>query len=635
MPTPPKRRPAARPRRPRRHKVTRRAHRYLIAPRPADRLPAHVSPLEFGALEKHIIEHSAYDYKRTLRPEGVSSLSADDPGAQPVVVARMGREHVEMLRQTRAVIVEPDAPVDYAYPGPPEVPVRDPGLLMAGDSVDLSVTILGPAGEPVAGATVYLEGRMWPYQAVSGPDGRAVITLRGEPGNGLKSLYVNPAADYWSIYVDRPALMVEGENVVTLQLLGAMLPGFPDTETIGWGEHAMRIPELPPTHRGAGTKVAVIDSGATIVHPDLDHIVRGYDVAAKNDTGWDDDQIGHGSHCAGVIAGRENGRGIVGIAPDAEVHVYKIFPGGRFSDVLDALDQCMNAGIDVANMSLGSPQRSEILEARLELAKSMGVACVVATGNNGGPVQHPAASPHVLAVSAIGKLGEYPPDSYHARRVPEDGRTTEEGYFSASFSCYGPEVGVCGPGVAVVSSVPDVRYTAMDGTSMAAPHVTGLAALLLAHHPDFKGRYKTRGAERVERLFEILKQSAQPLDFGDPGRSGAGLPDAVRAFETDAADGSSAPETPAATALQQLAELLRAVGLDPGGASGEVATGQAPTAAVARPVTDGVERLRGLLDAAGLGGEAVPRSSPLGRGAAEPSVQTLDDLKAAMENFSG
>ena len=122
------------------------------------------------------------------------------------------------------------------------------------------------------------------------------------------------------------------------------------------------------------------------------------------------------------------------------------------------------------------------------------MACIVAAGNSAGPVAFPASMRTVLAVAAIGKAGEYPPESYHATQVY--GNITPDGYFSAAFTCFGPEVDVCAPGVAIVSCVPPANYAAWDGTSFAAPYVTGLAALLLAHHPDFRDRYAARDANR-------------------------------------------------------------------------------------------------------------------------------------------
>jgi subtilisin family serine protease len=78
--------------------------------------------------------------------------------------------------------------------------------------------------------------------------------------------------------------------------------------------------------------------------------------------------------------------------------------------------------------------------------------------------------------------------------------------------------------------VPPNNFAAWDGTSMAAPHVTGLAALVLAHHPDFAGPFRARNAQRVQRLFQIIKASARPVNVGDPRRTGFGIPDAPTAL---------------------------------------------------------------------------------------------------------
>jgi hypothetical protein len=102
------------------------------------------------------------------------------------------------------------------------------------------------------------------------------------------------------------------------------------------------------------------------------------------------------------------------------------------------------------------------------------------------------------------------------------------GFFVPAFSCAGPEIDVCAPGVAVISCQSPDGFAACDGTSLAAPHVAALAALVLAHRSEFRREFANRDARRVERLFQILKESAQPL--GDPMRTGAGIPDATRAL---------------------------------------------------------------------------------------------------------
>jgi subtilisin family serine protease len=615
--------------------VSSRPEQFLIAKK-AGPLPQGVQPLDLNVIEEALktSDIPGYKYVKKLTPPGVAgALTAGLSGPQSIIVCEMPREHAEALMQSSGgqLIVERDRAV--ALPQivpivPPNVPIRDPGVIVPQlPPFAVTVTVSGRDGSPVEGANVYLYGSLWPTQGVTDGNGQVQLTLFGETAGTIRGLYVNPKADYWSLWIRRPAFDPNQNNVVHLTPLDQQFPNFPDQQVIGWGIKAMKVDQLPPNFRGQGVKVAVVDSGAATTHEVLAQVKGGLDIVAQppSPQTWNQDIIAHGSHCAGVIAGldKARGRGIRGIAPDAAVYAYKVFPGGRFSDVIDALNRCIEQQIDVVNLSLGSDQRSELLEQKIQEAKQLGVACIVAAGNSGGPVQHPATSPHVLAVAAIGRHGEFPPESYHSTQVftGEGSITSADGYFSAKFTCFGPEIGVCAPGVAILSSVPSNNYAVWDGTSMAAPHVTGLAALVLAHHPDFQGSYRARNAQRVERLFQLLKQSTQPLNLGDPQRTGAGMPDALRAINLARGAATAATVSSDPTELlQRLLGVLQGTAVPQGNGGAAGSTGSA------------VQQLRTAMQQAGLlpGGTAgvTPQTS---MGAAGGAGSAMQQLKAAMQ----
>ncbi|MFL5494337.1 MAG: S8 family serine peptidase [Gemmatimonadales bacterium] len=509
--------------------VTSRRQQYLIASRPAS-LAGSDQSLDLNAVREALERDPEITIKRTLTPTGFGPLATGLPGRRAIIVAEMPRERAEQMGRLSHLVVEPDHPLVLSDPTVPFL--IDPGVLMPhGAGSTLTIRVTGKDEAPVDGANVFLFGNTWPAQAVTDPNGEAQVPFFGESLTAVRGLYVKPRAQYWSRWVSEPELDASRPNVVALTPLDQTFPNFPEQEVTGWGLRAMRFDQLPTNYRGHGVRVAVVDSGLAAGHQDLKGVVKGgHDVIGQNTQTWDRDEIGHGSHCAGILAGLDNGKGIRGIAPDAEVFAIKVYPDGRFSHLIEALDRCIELQIDIVNLSFGSNQRSELLDDKIGEAKELGVACVVAAGSSSGPVQFPASSPHVLAVAAVGRQGEFPAESYHATQVWEGSPDASEEYFSARFTCFGSEIDVCAPGVAILSCVPPNDYAVWDGTSVAAPHVTGLAALVLAHHPDFQGPFKVRNAARVERLFQILRQSARPLNLGDPNRTGAGMPDAINAL---------------------------------------------------------------------------------------------------------
>ncbi|SHN03869.1 Subtilase family protein [Duganella sacchari] len=519
--------------------VGTRKKQFVIASRlPPDGLQTlGFQPLQFDAVEQALRSNSDIEVVDKISLKSTLGALADGMGgAQGVLVARMTEQKAAALHQQAQgrLLVERDQQLNLMDPA-----LRLPGMVTGvnpstagGPVLNAVISVIGKDGAPQANAEVSLFGSMLPASGVTDANGQVSLSLFGETADTVRGLYVKPKADYWSFYQRDPDISSDEPNVVALRALSdwPSLAGFPRQRAYGWGQKAMRLDQLPSKYRGQGIKIGIIDSGAATTHDNLHGIHAGFDIINKkvDPNTWDQDTLGHGTHCAGVIAAADIASGIRGFAPDAEIHACKLFPGGQISQLIEALEYCIDKQIDVVNLSLGGEEVSEALEQQIMRAKRAGVACIVAAGNSAGPVQYPASSPNVLAVAAIGKFDEFPADSYHAQTL--DSNVDAYGYFSAKFSCFGPQVAVCAPGVAITSCVPPNNFAAWDGTSMATPHVTGLAALCLAHHPDFQSpQYKTPGPGRVERLFQIIRASAHRVSLGDQSRIGFGLPDVLAA----------------------------------------------------------------------------------------------------------
>ncbi|NRQ37414.1 S8 family serine peptidase [Nonomuraea sp. NN258] len=541
--------------------VASRPQRYMVAALPQMQLMTMgvtTPPLSPAALLRMLEDDPRVDVRRRLVPSRATLFGTTGTSVPEIVVADMDFEHARTLRQSLPQVrIEQDRPLAYARVTPlPERPVATGFVQPLGNLCTFDFLVRDADGDPFPGVTITITGTLRYAQGITGRDGRASVTLIGEVPEMVQSVLFDPPAGHWNLKLDRPLLELGRDNVIKLRELSETFPDFPRQQIFGWGQRAMSLDRVAPTFRGKGVKIAIIDSGADIKHPDLaGQVTDGIDLVEDTAAGWAVDTVRHGSHCAGVITGADNGLGILGFATEAEVHACKIFPGGWFSDLIDALDYCIDKQIDVVNLSLGTLEGNSFVEDKINEARQTGVACIVAAGNTGGPVNFPGTLPTVLTVAAIGRLDTYHAESSHGSEAMEP--LTDDGFFAAKFSCHGPEIDVCAPGVAILSSVTDRGYAVWDGTSMAAPHVSGLAALVLAHREEFRGEFRSRDARRVDRLFEILKSSCTELDLGDPHRTGAGMPDALRALGTVST--GMAP-TPSADIRQILEQLLAVLG---------------------------------------------------------------------------
>ena len=298
----------------------------------------------------------------------------------------------------------------------------------------------------------------------------------------------------------------------------------------------LRLINLPgawPVTVGAGITVAVLDSGLDATHPDL----AGMSVVAPHNFvdgsagyGTNDvtDVLGHGTHVSGTIAARtDNVTGIAGIAPGVSIMPLKVLQDdgrGSFGDLADAVDYAVVNGADVISMSLGGPLDASVaawLQTVMDNARAAGVVVVSAAGNNGTSTPiYPAALPSVIAVSATDRA--------------DDPATRD---LKASYSNFGPWIDIAAPGTEIASTLPGGRYGSYTGTSMATPHVAGIAALVAAAHPGW-----TPASVEAALL-------GSATDLGSPGRDdffGWGRIDAGTAVASGS--GPAPTPTPAPTA---------------------------------------------------------------------------------------
>ncbi len=378
-----------------------------------------------------------------------------------------------------------------------------------------------------------IQGEVWKDQIVvdlvDGTSDEDIESLRQEIGIDLK--YNSKHSQAFGIMIATVPPSVRGAILKALQaspLVEAAEPNWinqaleapNDPEyTKQWHLHTIGIEDAWEVTKGKGAIVAVIDTGVASENTSQGIRIRDF-KQTRFTPGYDfldDDDIaqelgGHGSHVASTIAeSTDNGVLGAGVAPEATIMPMRVLSklGGSNSDIADAIRLAADRGAHVINMSLGGSPYSKILHLAVQYAHDQDVAVICAAGNSGKEgVEYPARYPEAIAVSATGPRGELAP-----------------------YSTWGAELDIAGPGGDLSQPNGGVfqntfmagedQWVGLQGTSMASPHVAGVAALLVS-----------QGIRDPEEIRRRLKESALPK--GDPLRYGAGKLDATSAIRNAA-----------------------------------------------------------------------------------------------------
>jgi thermitase len=300
--------------------------------------------------------------------------------------------------------------------------------------------------------------------------GAHVVKTTGDPAAVAAALNATPGVEYAE--VDKPMqLLATPTDPRFPELYGiddtGQTGGTPDADIDapeGWDLAGMGA--FPAT---GGVKVGIVDTGIAQTHEDLagKTVDCGQSTGGVVSTGACLDDNGHGTHVAGTITGNaNNGRGVTGVAFNSPLSICKALSGplgqGTTSDVASCITWVTDRGAKVISMSLGGGAATTLQNA-VRYAASHDVLVVAAAGNDGNStLEYPAAYAEVVSVAAT------------------DARDSR-----ASFSNTNADVEVAAPGVNVLSSYNDGGYRVLSGTSMATPHVSGVAAVIRTRNPTF------------------------------------------------------------------------------------------------------------------------------------------------------
>lgn len=304
------------------------------------------------------------------------------------------------------------------------------------------------------------------------------------------------------------------------------------TEQTPWGIKAIyNNSSLTTTSGGAGINIAILDTGVNINHYDLTNTVeqcKNFTTATPIVNNSCNDANGHGTHVAGTALadGGSDGAGIYGVAPSADLWAYKVLgdDGSGYSDdiaaaIRHAADQAVSTGTKtVINMSLGSSASNSLITSAVNYAYNKGVLIIAAAGNSGpsqGSIGYPGALLNAVAVAALENRQQN--GTYRVADFSSRGYSSTDGDYVIQQG----DIEISAPGASIYSTWNNGGYNTISGTSMATPHVAGLAAKVWSQNPSWSHTQLRTNLQTRARAVDIKGGSGAAT--GDDYASGFGF----------------------------------------------------------------------------------------------------------------
>jgi len=404
--------------------------------------------------------------------------------------------------------------VEYSLPNRPDPNTGDGAVAATSFTVEC---LEAETRRPLIGARVDAYADFKGTIAANGNTdalGRVTLSL---PGSRIERLFVDPGPSHWGGY--RTGVPIAADAVISVDAIRPVRVTDTDYVRSCYGKTRFTA--------ATGVTVGVIDTGVG-PHRDI-NLVAGRNTVTGEPATLFGDWMGHGTHVAGLIGAHGTPPdGIRGMAPDARIMAYRVFsPVTKTASnyaILKSMIFAAEQKCDIVNLSLAQRVRDVVVEEAVRDARDQGMLVIVAAGNSGRQsVSFPAAYPGATAVSALGSEKTFPPQSLPEAdigRPPQSVRTPDE--FIAAFSNFGRQIAIVGPGVGIVSTLPNDAFGMFSGTSMAAPVIAGAAACLLSRNAAIFEMTRDRArSDAIERLLQI---SCTRRGFGEEFE-GFGLPD--------------------------------------------------------------------------------------------------------------